>query len=136
MPWGKLLFGGTFGYIQAALIGTAAIALVWIWQDYKGAKRDVVRLQGEVTTLHGTIESKDGVIASMGRTAQRRDTDSDKSKDLADDILKAKDGTSCASSGPIVAVLDGLLNDTTGGASQSSDKTIPMLAGAYPTTDN
>lgn len=128
----KALFGGTFGYIQAGLVGILALGALWLWRDYQGAKADVDRLTTENTALEGQIASKDGVIASMSRSAGRRDTQSQQSQDLGDDILKAKDGTWCASSEPMRIVLDGLRNNAGAKTADNPDAAIPVLAGAYP----
>ena len=129
----KLLFGGTFGYVQAALVGVAVLALVWLWQDYQGAKEKVIELKTANAELQSTIESKDGVIASMGRSAGRRSQQDTESKDLGDDILQAKDGNACALSEPIRVVFDGLrLDPRTGKPVDASNKAFPVLAGAYP----
>ena len=128
----KTLFGGTFGYIQAGLLGVATIAAIWLWKDYQGAKEDVLKLEGQVTSLKGQVISKDGVIASMGRTAGRRDAQNDQSKDLGNDILQATDGNNCASSEPIRIALDGLRIGAGTKAVEFTDETIPVLAGTYP----
>ena len=89
----KLLFGGTFGYVQAALVGVAVLALVWLWQDYQGAKEKVTELKTANTELQGTIESKDGVIASMGRSAGRRSQQDTESKDLGLSLIHISEPT-------------------------------------------
>ena len=122
------LLGGTFGYFQAATIGVVSIALVWVWQDYKGAKKDVTRLTEEKAALKSVVASKDSVIASMGRTAGRRDAQDTQSKDLANDILKAKDGTACAQSDPINIVLNGLRHGAARGTVNVTDKAFSMPA--------
>lgn len=130
----KLLFGGSFGYVQAALVGIAGLALVWLWQDYKGAKKDVERLTGDVERLEGVVVSKDSVIASMGRSGARRDAQSQDAKDLGNDILQANDGKACANSDAIRVALDGLRNSLEARTANATDKAIPVLAGAYPAT--
>ena len=76
----KGLFGGTFGYVQAALIIAAGGALIFLWQDYKGAKADVARLGNEVTKPEGAVASKDLIISSIDRTATLRGAEHVQSK--------------------------------------------------------
>ena len=126
------LFGGTFGYIQAGLIGLAGLALVWLWQDYKSAKKETARLAAEIGALHKSVKSKDGIIASLGRSANRRAASGQNSKDLGDDILQVKDGQGCAASEPMAIVLDGLRERAQSRAAHPAAKPVPVLEGAYP----
>lgn len=126
------LFGGTFGYVQAALVGVAGLALVWLWQDYKGAKKDTARLTEEVAALSQSLKSKDGVIAALGRSASRRATQGQQAKDLGHDILQGEDGRGCASSEPMAIVFDGLRQRAETRAADPAAKPVPMLEGAYP----
>ena len=128
---GKVL-GGTFGYLQAGLVSVFAIAAIWLWRDYTGAKADVSRLEGEVTDLQGQVESKDGTIASMTRTAGRRNNSAKESEGLGNDILEAPDGTACARSAPIRIALDGLRDTSGAAASVDTVADVPVLAGADP----
>ena len=128
---GKLL-GGTFGYVQAGIVGLLALGALWLWRDYTSAKEQVTTLESQVAVLEGQVESKDGVIASMGRTAGRRDAQSQKSEGLGHEILQAKDGTACARSEPIRIALDGLRETAAGAPVDDSDADVPVLAGAYP----
>lgn len=131
----NLIFSGGFGYFQAAAIGILTIWGVWIWKDYKDAKKDVETLTQQVETLKGTVASKDTVIASMGRSAGRRDAQSEQSKDLADEILKATDGTECSRSEPVIAVLRGLRLNTREASPNATDKAVSVPARTY-STDN
>lgn len=128
----KLIFGGSFGYVQAGLIGIVGIALLWTWRDYQGAKEDVTKLKADVVKLEGKIASKDGVINSMAKSASRRQSNNQQSRDLGNDIQNAKDGNACARSEPIRIALDGLRLDAAAGSVDATAEPLPMLAGADP----
>lgn len=126
----KSLLGGTFGYVQAGLVIFIGGALLWLWGDYKAAKKTALRLEGEVTALTSTLQSKDGIIASLGRSASRRGEITTDSKELANEIQNAKDGTGCGRSEPIRIVLDGLRLGTPDTSIDTPAQPIPLLAGA------
>ena len=128
----KAILGGTFGYVQAGLIMLIGGALLWLWGDYKSAKKTALRLEGEVAALTSTLQSKDGIIASLGRSASRRGNNNTHAKELANDIQNAKDGEACARSEPIRIVLDGLRLGSRHGAPDLAAQPIPVLAGADP----
>ena len=128
----KALLGGTFGYVQAGLVMGIGGVLLWMWGDYKVARKTALRLEGEVAALSRTVRSKDGIIASLGRSAKRRGENTTHSKELAYDIQNAKDGTGCARSEPIRIVLDGLRLSPEQNAADIAAQPVPMLAGADP----
>lgn len=128
----KALLGGTFGYVQAGLVMAIGGALLWLWGDYKSAKKTALRLEGEVAALTSTLQSKDGIIASLGRSASRRGENTTQSKELAYDIQNAKDGTGCARSEPIRIVLNGLRGGAADAAPDTPAQPFPLLAGAPP----
>jgi hypothetical protein len=128
----KALLGGTFGYVQAGLVMGIGGALLWMWGDYTSAKKSALRLEGEVAALTSTLQSKDGIIASLGRSASRRGENTTDSKELANEIKNAKDGTGCARSEPIRIVLDGLRLGARDTAPNTPAEPLPVLAGAKP----
>lgn len=122
----KGLFGGGSSIIYILLLAGAG----GIYWEYTRTKAQNVELKGDIEQLEGTIESKDGIIASLGRTAGRRDAQDNQSKDLGNDILQAKDGTHCVSSKPIRVALDGLRLNSREGTPDATNKALPVLAGA------
>lgn len=128
----KAIMGGTFGYVQAALIIASGSALLWLWGDYKAAKKSEARLEGEVAALTSSLQSKDGIIASLGRSASRRGENNTQSKELTHDIQNAKDGEGCAHSEPIRIIFDGLRLGPRQSAADTAAQPVPLLAGADP----
>ncbi|MEP3891387.1 MAG: hypothetical protein ABJN69_13085 [Hellea sp.] len=128
----KAILGGTFGYVQAGLLILIGGALLWLWGDYKAAKKTALRLESEIAALTSTLQSKDGIIASLGRSAGRRSHNNTHSKELANDIQNAKDGEACVHSEPIRIVLDGLRLRPKQDAPNIAAQPVPVFAGADP----
>ena len=102
------LLGGTFGYLQAALIVAAGGTALYFWLDYKSAQKDVTRLNSEVTKLENTIQSKDAIIGSQARTSARRAISDEGQANVEDAIQKAPDSSYCNASESINIALDSL----------------------------
>ena len=107
----KVIFGGTFGYVQAGILGFLALSLLWFWKDYGHLRVQNNTLKIQNDHLESALMQREDIVESLSSTLDRRAEAIINSKDLENDIRETTDSVYCAASEPHRVLLDGLYFD-------------------------